>query len=167
LFSKILPRNWIFASLVGALFAGLLPSISNIFIFTVEKSPLMALCLRFLDSIVLVGFIATIPQWWLLKKNSVAKSYYWLIVNGIGWGIISLLSNLYLTLSNDLLGKTLWTILFNLFPWFQFNNLFDSLEVFAFIPLGLGMGLFFTRNSIDKQKEKIDADKTESASAVA
>ena len=164
LFSKFLPRNWIFASLVGALFAGLLPRISSIFIFTVENSPLIALGLRSLDSIVLVGFVATIPQWWLLKKNSVAKSYYWLIVNGIGWGIISLLSNLYLTLSNDLLGKTLWTISFNLFPWFQFNYLFDGIKVFAFIPLGLGMGLFFTRNSMDKPKDKNDTDKTESAS---
>ncbi len=165
LFSEFLPRNWILASLIGALLAGLLPSIRSILF--VGKSPAMSFYLTFLDSIVLVGFIGTIPQWWLLNKNSVAKSYYWLLVNGIGWGIISLFSNLYLTLSNDLLGKTWWTIFFNLFPSVDLNRLLDILEICAFIPLGIGMGLFFTRNLMNKPKDNINTNKTESTSPVA
>ncbi len=161
LFSQLLPKNWIFASLVGALLAGLLPSIRSMLI--IEEYPLMSLYLRFLDASVLVGFIGTLPQWWLLKRNSVAKSYYWLIVNCIGWGIIGLFWNQYLTLSYVLMGK-MWTVFFN---WFQPDRLWQVLEICSFIPLGLGMGLFFTRISMNKKRGKSDANEIEPTSHAA
>ncbi len=144
LFSQSLPRHWLFASFVGALLAGFLTSIRHLLI--VEEYPLMSLYLGLLDTGVLMGFLSSIPQWILLKRASVARNYYWLIANCIGWGIVGLFLNQELSLSYVLMGR-IWAMFFD---WFQHYGLWEVVEICAFIPLGAGIGLFFTQMGLRK-----------------
>lgn len=146
LFSKFLPRSWMFSSFITALFAGLLISVRNYFI--VEKYPLMALYLRLFDTSILGGFLVAIPQWILLKKSLVQKNYYWLIVNLVGWGIVGLIWMQQLPLSYVLMGKV-WGIFFD---FVQNYRVWGLVELCSFLPLGIGIGLFFIQlETKDKQ----------------
>lgn len=149
LFSKFLTKTWLLSSFIMSLCAGLLISVRNYLV--IEKYPLMSLCLQFLDTAILGGFIVAIPQWMLLKKNFGQRSYYWLIVNFIGWGIVGLLWMQQLPLSYILMGK-IWTVFFD---FVQQYRVWSLVELGSFIPLGLGIGLFFTQ--LESRNDQIES----------
>ncbi len=147
LFSSFIPKNWILFSFITALFAGLLIGARKYFI--IEKYPLMSLYLQLLDTSVLGGFLVTIPQWVLLKKHLGQTSNNWLVVNFVGWGLIGLFWMQEPPLMYILMGNR-WTILFD---FIQQYRIWGIVELCSFMPLGIGIGLFFTHLNAEKKLE--------------
>jgi hypothetical protein len=139
LLSEKLPPKWLSASLVGAIVAGILVSASQNLLF-VPQYPLMELRVDFLNGCFLAGFLATIPQWLLLNKRQKAKSYYWLIINGVGWGVIGLFLYQELAISYTFGFGKVNVMIFDLIRYYR---LWYIVDFCSFIPLGIGTGLFF------------------------
>lgn len=160
LFSEVLPSKWLFSSFCGALLAGFLESTSRHLLF-IPQHPLMELQINLFNGFFIVGLLATIPQWLLLRKKWRSESYYWLVINILGWSIVSCFLKQELTFSYILgFGKLAVTI----FDWIRHYRLWYIVDFCSFIPLGLGIGLFFTRISTNGLTDKNNTDSKEPTS---
>ncbi len=162
LFSEELPSKWLFSSFCGALLAGLLESTSHHLIF-IPRYPLMELWVDLLNGCFLVGLLATIPQWLLFRKRWKSESYYWLVINMLGWGIVGYFLKQELAISYTFGFGKFWV---SIFDWIRYYRLWYIVDFCSFIPLGLGIGLFLTKISVNKLTDKNNINSNESASPV-
>lgn len=142
LFSERLPEKWVITSFSSAILAGSLESMSRNFLF-IPQYPTMELRIDFLNGFFIVGLIATIPQWLLLRRRWKTNNYYWLAINCIGWGIVGFFLEQELAISYTFgFGEVRVMI----FDWIRYYRLWYIVNFCSFIPLGLGIGLFFTKS---------------------
>jgi hypothetical protein len=141
LFSEKLPQKWLSTSFLSAIAAGLLTSGSRNLLF-IPQDPLMELRVDFLNGCFLVGILSTIPQWLLLSKKWKAKSYYWLVISSIGWGIVGLFLYQELAISYTFGFGKVNVMIFDLIRYYR---LWYIVDFCSFIPLGIGTGLFLAQ----------------------